>query len=239
MEIELKEKPKKGTTIIEGFPGFGLVSTIATEFLIEHLNAKQIGRLKSEKVSPIIALHKGEVLEPFGIFYAAKENIVIVRGISPVKNVEWELTKALIDFAKDIKAKEVISIEGVGSDGKEPEPEAFYYSIAKNRTKKFESIGLKKLDEGIIVGVTAALLSKQPETTCVFSEAYANLPDSRAAAKIVEVLDGYLDLDIDYKPLLKKAATFEKKIKGVMQQVNQGMQMAKKKESKTPESYLG
>jgi len=212
MEVELKEKPKKGATIIEGFPGFGLVSTIATEFLIEHLQAKPIGRIKSEKVSPIIAMHKGEILEPLGIFYAPKENIIIVRGIAPVKNLEWELTQILIKLSKDVGAKEVISIEGISSDGKPPEPEAFFYSNTPKRTKKFEQIGLKKLDEGIIVGVTAGLVSVIPETTCIFSEAYSNLPDSRAAAKIVEVLDGYLDLNIDYKPLLKKAENFEKKI---------------------------
>jgi len=239
MEIELKQKPKKSATIIEGFPGFGLVSTIATEFLIEHLEAKPIGRIKSEKVSPIIALHKGEVLEPFGIFYSQKYNIIIVRGISPVKDIEWEVSQAIIKFSKDVGAKEVISIEGVGSDGKPPEPEAFYYTNAKNRAKKFESIGLKKLDEGVIVGVTAALLSKVPETTCIFSESLSNLPDSRAAAKIIEVIDGYLDLDVDYKPLLKKAEAFEKKVKGVLGQVEGGMKMIQKKEKKTPETYFG
>lgn len=239
MSIDLKKKPKKGATIIEGFPGFGLVSTIATEFLIEHLDAKSIGRIRSENISPLVALHKGELLEPFGIFYAEKENIVIIRGISPVKKIEWDVARALIKFSKDIKAKEIISIEGVSSDGKPPEPEAFYYSTTKARSNKFDSIGLKKLDEGVIVGVTAGLLSALPDLTCVFAEAYSNLPDSRAAAKIVEVLDGYLGLKIDFKPLLKKAEVFEKKIKSVLGQVNQGIKLAKKKDDQIPESYFG
>ncbi|MFC1685914.1 proteasome assembly chaperone family protein [Nanoarchaeota archaeon] len=236
MEIELKEKPKKGAIIIEGFPGFGLVSTIATEYLIEHLDAKPIGRIKSEKISPIIALHKGEVLEPLGVFYAQKANIIIVRGIAPIKDIEWEVTKTLIKFSKDIKAKEIISVEGISSDGKPPEPEAFYYSNAKNRAKKFETAGLKKLDEGVIVGVTAGMLTSYPELTCIFSEAYSNLPDSRAAAKTIEVLDQYLNLKIDYKPLLKKAETFEKKIKGLLAQ---GMNVSKQADKKSPESYFG
>ena len=36
MRIELKKRPKR-VTILEGFPGFGLVATIATEFLIQQL----------------------------------------------------------------------------------------------------------------------------------------------------------------------------------------------------------
>ena len=36
MKIELSTKPKS-PTIIGGFPGFGLVGMIATEYLINHL----------------------------------------------------------------------------------------------------------------------------------------------------------------------------------------------------------
>jgi len=237
MEIELKKRPKPGAVIIEGFPGFGLVSTIVTEFLIDHLGAKQIGRITSDKITPIVALHKGELLEPFGVFYAEKANIVIVRGISPAKNLEWDVTKALVKLSKDIKAKEIISIEGVGSDGKSPEPEAFYYSTEAPRVKRFEALGLKKLNEGIIMGVTAALLSAMPKTTCVFCEAYSNLPDSRAAAKVVEILSDYLELKISSKPLLDKASTFEEKIKGIIDKSAKIIKQKDKIDSKI--SYFG
>ena len=42
MEIKLTKKPQN-PTLIEGFPGFGLIGTITTEFLIEHLKAEKIG----------------------------------------------------------------------------------------------------------------------------------------------------------------------------------------------------
>jgi len=234
MEIELKEKPKKNPIIIEGFPGFGLVSTIATEFLINHLGAKQIGRIVSDKISPIVAIHKGEVIEPFGIFYSSKENLLIVRAIAPTAGLEWELTEILTKLAKEVKAKEIVSLEGIGSDGKPPEPEAFYYSTEKSKIAKFKSLKIRKLDEGVIVGVTASLLTQMPQTTFIFAEAYSELPDSRAAAKVVEVLDQYLKLKVDYKPLLKKAEVFERKIREIL---TKGMAAAKAKEKK--ETYFG
>jgi len=234
MEIQLFEKPKKGAIVIEGFPGFGLVSTITTEFLIEHLKAKLIGKIVSDKISPMIAIHKGQVIEPLGIFYSEKENIVIVRAMSPVNNMEWELTSSLIKLFEDIKAKEFISIEGISSNGPITKPEAFYYSSQKIRSNKFESFGINKLEEGIIMGVTASLLAKMPETTFIFAEAYADLPDSRAAAKVIEVLDKYLGLKLDYHPLLKKAQSFEGKIKDIL---SKGMNASKDKIKK--ESYFG
>ena len=123
----------------------------------------------------------------------------------------------------------------MGSDGKPPEPEAFFYTNDPKRMKKMKSIGLKKLNEGVIVGVTAALLSQMPSTTCIFTEAYSNMPDSRGAAKVIEVLDGYLGLKVDYKPLLKKAQDFENKIKGILVKGAE----ATKQQAQRKESYFG
>lgn len=231
MQIELKEKPKKGSTIIEGFPGFGLVSTIATEYLIDHLEAKLIGRITSDKIPAMVAVHKGQIVEPIGIFYDERNNIVIVRAITNVNNLEWDITENLAHLAEEIKAKEIISIEGISSDNKPPEPEAFFFTRDEERKKRFTSMSLREMDEGIIVGVTAALLTKLPETTFLFTEASSELPDSRAAAKIIEVLDSYLKLKLDYKPLIKKAEDFEEKIKSILMQTKEVSKLKEKKES--------
>jgi len=231
MQIELKEKPKKGATIIEGFPGFGLVSTIATEYLIDHLDAKLIGKISSDKMPAMIAIHKGQIIEPLGIFYDQKNNIVIVRAIANVNGLEWDITENLIKFAEEIKAKEIISIEGISSDGKPPEPEAFFYTHDAERKKRFNTLNIKEIDEGIIVGVTASLMTKMPETTFLFTEASSELPDSRAAAKVIEVLDEYLQLKVDFKPLVKKAEDFESKIKEILMQTKDVVSEKEKKES--------
>ena len=54
----------------------------------------------------------------------------------------------------------------------------------------FEKIGIPKLNEGIIMGVTGAVLLRVEKTpiSCLFAETHSNLPDSKAAAKIVEAL---------------------------------------------------
>ena len=76
---------------------------------------------------------------------------------------------------------------------------------------------LNKLDEGIIMGVTGALLLREDITlNCILAETHSQLPDSRAAARIVQVLDKYLGLKVDYKPLLKQAEHFETKLRDVI-----------------------
>jgi len=227
VKIELMQKPKNAT-IIEGFPGFGLVSTIATEFLVKHLNAKRIGQITSKDILPMAAIHNSEVLYPLGIYYDGKHNIVIVHALSGIKNQEWDVANVLLDLSKQINAKEIISLEGVGSS--EGKLRTFYYTEDKIKRKKLEGIGLLPLKEGIIMGVTGALmLKKRPNLSCIFVESKVGLADSKAAAKVIEVLDSYLGLKIDPQPLLKMASEFESKLKNVLKQSKQALQDKAKK----------
>ncbi|AJF62873.1 MAG: hypothetical protein QT11_C0001G0734 [archaeon GW2011_AR20] len=233
MEIILNKKPKN-PRLIEGFPGFGFVSTITTEFLIEHLNAKQIGRIESNHIMPMVAMHNSKLVDPLGIFYDPAHNLVIFHAITNVAGLEWELAEKLNALAKELKVKEVISIEGVASNSEDPR--AFFYSNISKSTELLKKIKIEPLKEGIIMGVTGALLlkSKLP-MSAIFVETHSQLPDSRAAAKVIEVLDKYLNLKVDYKPLLEKAEQFESKLKTLMQQKNKAEEEKDKKEL----SYFG
>lgn len=233
MEIKLEKRPKE-PIIIEGFPSLGLVGSIAAEFLIDHLNAEQIGHIDSEKLPPIVAIHKGKVLEQFGIFYDHKSNIVIIRPLALVAGKEGELADSIIELKNMLKAKELISLEGIGAGSGGIKPDAFFFTADKSKAKKLQELKLTEIMEGLVFGVSASLLSKQPESTFIFTETHSELPDSRSAAKMIEVLDKYLGLKIDYKPLIEKAEEFEKKLKGIFAMVSQ-----KSGEKPKETSYLG
>src|SRR3989338_969575 len=128
MEIILKKKPKN-PIIIEGFPGFGLVGTIATEFLIDHLKTEQIGKIMLDEMPAVVAIHQNKVVEPLGIFYNKEYNIVILHAITASQGFEWKLADAIVKIAKQLNAKEVISLEGVGSaKTEEGKTQAFFHA---------------------------------------------------------------------------------------------------------------
>ncbi len=239
MNLELSKKPKN-PIVIEGFPGFGLVGTIASEFLISHLKCEQIGRFYFEDLPATVAIHGGKVIDPVSIYYNKDYNLVIVHSVSGANGIEWKAAETIMGLCKELGAKEVICLEGVGSatagESAEEETGTFFYSSSPKVTKDLKSKGIEPLNEGIIMGVTSALLIKSDiPMTCIFSETHSNLPDSKAAAKIIEVLDKYLNLDVDYKPLLKQAEKFEEKLKTLMEQGAKAQQL---KEKKTL-SYVG
>src|SRR3989338_159314 len=128
MQIKFSKKPKN-PIIIEGFPGFGLVGTIASEFLIDHLKTEQIGKIIFDEVPPMVAIHEKEVVEPLGIFYDKKHNIVILHVITASAGFEWKLSDMIMKVAEELKAKEIISLEGVGSpDSELKDSRAFFYA---------------------------------------------------------------------------------------------------------------
>ncbi len=235
MELKLTKRPKN-PTIIEGFPGFGLVGTIATEFLMDHLDFEPIGQVWMEEMQPIAAIHEGKVVEPLGLFYNKKYNLMIIHGITAVENMEWKIADIVLDIAKQLNAKEMISLEGVASPTMNEEPKSFFFSNDKTNKKRWEKV-TKELKEGIIVGVTGAIIlrAKKQKISCIFADTHSKLPDSKAAAKVVEVLDKYLGLKIDYKPLLKQAEQFEEKLKGLLSKSHKVTEEQLKKKM----SYVG
>ncbi|MCS7134665.1 MAG: PAC2 family protein [Candidatus Pacearchaeota archaeon] len=236
LKIELKEKPKENAVLIEGFPGLGFVSTIATEFLIKHLNAKPIGKIFSTKLEPVAAIHKNEVLHPLQIFYSKNENIVIVQAIVPVDGLEWEIADAILKLAKKIKAKEIISLEGVSSPIQTKDSKVFFFSKWKEKNKILQKFNIPQLEEGIIIGVTGALLmTSNIPLSCFFVETHSKLQDNAAAAKLIEALDMYLNLKVDYTPLLEKAREFEEKLKKILSSVTATKDQKEQKEL----TYMG
>lgn len=243
MEIVLDRKPKS-PIVISGFPGVGMVGAIAAEFLIQHLVTEKIGKVILDKSPALVAIHEGKLIEPFSIHYSKKHNIVVIHSIIAVPGTEWQAADALLKICSTLKAKELISVEGVAnSSPADVETQGrsgsriFYYATSEARGKALARQKLESLKEGVIMGPTSAVLIKTSRlpVTCFFAQTYDSLPDSSAAAQVIKALDSYLGLDVDYKPLLQLATKFEQKLRGIMEQSRQAEDMRDKKQM----SYVG
>lgn len=235
-DLDLKKRPKN-PIIIEGFPGFGLVGTITTEFLIEHLKTEHIGRIILEDAPAMVAIHENKLVEPMGLFYNEKYNILILHSINSAPGTEWKIADIIKTLSKDLEAKEIICIEGVGSSAETDESRVFYFTNNPEKDKSFKNLKIEPLQEGIIMGVTSALLLKMEDMpiSAIFAETHSNLPDSKAAAQIIDILDKYLGLNVDPKPLMDTAQKFEEKLKGI---ITSSSKAARMKDEKTL-SYFG
>ncbi len=227
--LVLTKKPK-GATVIEGFPGLGLVGTIATGFLLDHLKCEKIGTYYFEDPPATLAVHGDRIVDPIGIFYNKEYNLVVVHAITSAQGMEFKAADLILELCKQLNASEIITIEGVGSSETE-ESRGFFYTDHPQLKSTMEKMGVDCLGEGIIMGVTAAILMRnQLPTLSLFAETHSKLPDSKAAAKIIEILDKTLGLKVNYTPLLKQAEEFEKKLKGMLNQTMKAQEMKEQKQ---------
>jgi uncharacterized protein len=233
--MELYEKPQKSRVII-GFPGFGLIGTITTDFLIEHLKTRLIGKILLKNMPNSIAIHNGKMIEPIGIYYNEEYNIVIIKGMVSLSGLEWEITEEIEKILNELNPYDIIDIEGIASPNQNDECKIYFFSNNKDDNKKLSEMKYEPIKEGIIIGITSTILLKiKRNIVCFFVESHSELPDSKSASKIIEVLDEYLNLKIDNKPLLKQAEIFESKLKGILQKSI----LSKKEIDKKNLSYVG
>ncbi len=229
MEIKLKKRPDS-PVIVEGFPGFGLVGTIATEFLVEHCRCENIGSHYFSEAPATIAVHEGRIIMPLNIHYNEEKNMVIVHAISGGAGMEWTISDFVLELARQLNAREILSLEGVGAAPADS-PKVYYVATGQEKKEHLANLGFEELKEGILVGVTSALLMKsEVPVTALFAETHSELPDSKASAKLIEALNSYFDLKIDTRPLLEQAQKFEEKLNRIIQQGLSTQDQLKKKQ---------
>ncbi|HLC85749.1 MAG TPA: PAC2 family protein [Candidatus Nanoarchaeia archaeon] len=231
MKFVLNKKPKN-PVIISGFPSIGLISTITTKFLTDHLEVEDIGYIESENLVPLTAIHNSRIVHPITFYYNKKYNLLIIQSLTDVQGFEWDLANTLLEVGRAVNAKELIVVEGIPNHV-ENEINLYYFS-SKSKYK------LKPLTEGVVMGTTAALLLKAEDfpVTCIFAEAHSQLPDSEAAAKVVEALDDHMNLKLDYRPLLEAAKKFEKNLKIMLEKKKENISNTTSQEKKEL-SYFG
>lgn len=239
LDLHLKLTPKN-PTIIEGFPGLGFAATITTEYLMDHLKMHPIGKMWSPRFAPMALVHNKRVVQPVELFHNDKYNIIVTEAVSGVGGLEWELAEAIISLYKKTNAKEIISVEGISAPVERKNPQVYFFTNQPDKKVILEKMGLKEIGEGVIFGVSGAIMVKLPKDVrliSLFVETHSDLPDSKAAAKLIQVLDQYLNLKVDYKPLLKRAEGFEEKLKELIGQAKDTAVLKRDKEQE--QTYIG
>lgn len=235
MGIELSKKPQN-PIIVQGFPGFGLVGTITTEFLIRHLDCELIGKKWFEDLPAAIAVHNGEIIHPIGIYYNEEYNLVIIHSISAGQGIEWKVADFLQELGDELDAAEFLCLEGVGTQEEKEEPDVYYYTTHEDRENYLKDKGLQRLNEGVMMGVTPALMLKtQRQLSSIFVESHSEYPDSKGAAELIKTLDKVLNLKVDPEPLLESAKKLEENYNKIIEQGQTAQKASKKKNL----DYLG
>ena len=227
-DIKIISKPLSGeTTVIIGFPGSGLVGSIALQYLVEQMEFEHIGNVTSKYFPPMAMMLNGIVKAPVR-FYRKDSYMVIVADVPVHPMICYEVADGILEWVSQFKVKEIVSIAGIITNM--PEKRVFGVSTNDVSLKRIED-AVEILPMGTISGIPGSIL-----TECGVREIPAigllgetiRSPDPRAAASVIEVLNKIYGFDLDVSPLLEQATEIEATMQKMAEQVERTEQPVKK-----------
>jgi len=229
----------EGSVLVSAFPSAGLATTVAGHYMIRALGLPRIGRFESPDLAPIAVVQGGEV-NPTVRAYGRTDLGLVLSEFPPSASQANSIARSILDAAERHRARLIVGFEGVvpqppgDEDGSEEEsavaeeqsPEQIWVAFSRKEPsvlKMFEPAKLRLLEDGVIGGVSGALLVQgigRPVPVAVLlvsARASEGLPDHRAGAALIETLDRVLpELKIDTGPLRAQAEQIEKALRAVM-----------------------
>ncbi|MFX0184774.1 MAG: proteasome assembly chaperone family protein [Candidatus Hodarchaeota archaeon] len=203
-----------------GFPGHGLVGNIAAKHMIKELDLEWIGSIRSPLIPPVSVFIDGVLTYPYRIYGSKERNLVILIGESPCPpQAYYYLAHAMLEWAIDIGAKQVICFDGFAGDSRTVSSEDVFLvaepQVYENN-KELMKYNFPKPQTGFISGLSGAIMNEALLTSI---EGFSFLvpvttqyPDPGGAAKLIEALNKVKNLKIDTTQLLKDAERIQKSL---------------------------
>lgn len=232
-EVEINEMRRidlEGATVIDGFPSVGLVSSIATNYLIKLLGMSEIGVMDSDGFPHVTLVREAVPLSPVRIYAGQRTEggellVAFASEFQSPPELIRPISRTLINWAIERKCKMIISPEGLVVDPELKEKAelsdlVFGIGSTPHARDLLNRNHFQTFDEGVITGVAGMLLieglAKDFDVITLLAEAHPDFPDARAAALVLEAMDDLiLGMDFDAKPLYEEAQRIEAKLKDV------------------------
>ncbi|MDD4567058.1 MAG: proteasome assembly chaperone family protein [Methanoculleus chikugoensis] len=205
-------------TVLIGFPGSGLVGSIALQYLVEQMEFEQIGAITSKYFPPVALMTKGVINAPVRLY--EKDHLVAVISDVPIHPaICYEVANGIMDWLAQFDIKEVVTIAGIITN--EPEKRVFGVATSSGVLQRVEEKTII-LPMGSISGVAASLLTECKTRGIpgigLLGET-VNTPDPRSSAATIEVLNQIYGLNLDIQPLLEQAVEIEAAMSQIAEQV--------------------
>ncbi|MFP4655312.1 MAG: proteasome assembly chaperone family protein [Methanohalobium sp.] len=228
VQIVIESIQSENPVLIEGFPGIGLVGNIASQQIIDKLGMTYKGSIESKYFPPIVVLYEGLVTMPVRIYESEEHNLLLVVSDIPINpSVSYDISKALVNWAKSINVKEIVSMAGITTVEESEETHVFGAATSNDMLDKIkEHIEIFRM--GTISGISGSVMSEcfmseMPAISLLGSTQTQN-PDPRAAAAVLDVLNSLYGLSINTHELLEQAEKIEAQMQSLAEDVKSSEQ---------------
>ncbi len=239
----------EGALVVTCFPSAGFVSSIVAHYLVDRLGLTFVGGARGAGLPPVCLVQEGKPLPPLR-FYAGEpichmdrcdKVVLIASEIQVNADLTLSLADSILDWVESSGASQVMMIDSFSHgpdqahsifDDDESDESMLGIGSTDSAQETLEQLGVSKLKHGVVGGMSGVMLGecrrRRIDAMAILAESGGDLangaiPDARAAARIIERLDGLLPaIKLDTEPLLEEAQRIEEQIREMMAtQLNQ------------------
>jgi len=233
-DIRIFSKPlsQEGSSVLMGFPGSGLVGSIALQYMVDQLEFTQIGSMNSKYFPPLAMMNRGVINIPVRVF--EKGNLAAIVADIPIHpSICYEVANGIMEWLMPFNIREVVTIAGIITN--ETEKRVFGVATSEEALPRIQESAII-LPIGSISGIASSFLIecriRNIDAFGLLGETI-NAPDPRASAAIIGVLNKMYGLELDVQPLLEQADEIESTMHKLAEQV-QNAEALPKKEQQLP-----
>ncbi len=207
--------------LVQGLPGIGFVASVAVLHLIRKLKAKKFAEVFSPYFQDaVFATAEGDVRRPSIDFYhtriGSRDLILLYGNTQPLTRYgQYEVSWRLLDLAKSLGCRTVISLAGLRRDQIQGAPKVFCTASDFDTLENALKDGVNIVDgevygmAGIVVGVARL---KEMHGLCLLAETVGTYPDQKAAKTVLEEFGSLFGMEFDLSDLDSAAASLKSRL---------------------------
>lgn len=214
--------------LIEGFPGIGLVGNIASQQIIDELKMEYVGSIDSRHFPPIAVLYEGLINMAVRIYESQEHNTLIIVSDIPVNPaMAYDISKAILQWARSVNVREVVSLAGIATMG--DENKVFGAATTHEMLERIKD-KVELFQMGTISGISGSIMSEClvrgiPAISLLGATRSQN-PDPRAASVVIDVLNVLYGFGINTGNLIEQAEKIEVEMQRLAEDVRTSEQPA-------------
>lgn len=225
-----KLKPAKEPILVIGFPGPGLVGMISASRMIEGLDMKLVGAIRSPLIPPVTPFFGGILRLPLRIHATddGKLLTVISEFPLPMESIFYVANK-ILDWATEQGVKKIVCVEGIGAAQRTETPEVFG-AAEPHLLAELEKFSVPRVQKGLVAGIAGAVLNecliRKLDGYCLLATASAEAPDPEAAASMLSAINRFLDLDVSIQSLIQNQSVIKAQLNELAREARREEQAA-------------
>ncbi|WP_049990908.1 proteasome assembly chaperone family protein [Natrinema salifodinae] len=235
VRVHEPEADLENPTLVEGFPGVGLVGKIATDHLIDRLDMRHYASVDCEGL-PQIGVYRGgdrTARPPVRLYVSEEHDLLALQSDAPIRS-------EAVDSVADCLTGWIVShdvtplyLSGLPAERETEDRPDLYGITTGNAAERLEATDIPiPPEDGVVTGPTGALLNRAAlenyGSLSFVVECNPQFPDPEAASVLLD--DGIApvaDLSVDVEDLLDRA----EEIRSKREQLAQQMQAVGQEES--------